>query len=37
MTPNKEPSAVENFLVKSTQRIKDATSATTSSPVVPAT
>jgi hypothetical protein len=37
MTPNKEPSAAENFSAKSTQRVKDATSATTSSPVALAT
>jgi hypothetical protein len=37
MTPDKEPSATENFSVKSTRRVKDATSATTSSPVAPAT
>jgi hypothetical protein len=37
ITPNKEPSAIENFSAKSTQRIKDATSAVTSSPVTPAT
>jgi hypothetical protein len=33
MTPDKEPSAVENFSVKSTRRIKDTTSAVTSFPV----
>jgi hypothetical protein len=37
MTPDKEPSAAENFSAKSTQRVKDATSAATSSPVTPAT
>jgi hypothetical protein len=37
MTPDKEPSAAENFSAKSTQRVKDATSAATSSPVAPAT
>jgi hypothetical protein len=37
MTPDKEPSAAENFSPKSTQRIKDATSAVTSSPVTPVT
>jgi hypothetical protein len=37
MTPDKEPSAAENLSVKSTQRVKDATSAVTSSPVTPAT
>jgi hypothetical protein len=37
MTPDKEPSAAENFSAKSTRRIKDATSAVTSSPVAPAT
>jgi hypothetical protein len=33
MTPDKEPSAVENFSAKSTRRITDSTLATTSSPV----
>jgi hypothetical protein len=33
MTPDKESSVAENFSAKSTQHIKDATSATTSSPV----
>jgi hypothetical protein len=37
MTPNKEPSAAENFSVKSTRRVKDATSAVTSSVVALAT
>jgi hypothetical protein len=37
MTPDKEPSAAENFSVKSTGRIKDVTSAAISSPVAPAT
>jgi hypothetical protein len=37
MTPDKEPSAAENFSVKSTRRVKDATSAVTSSLVTPAT
>jgi hypothetical protein len=37
MTPNKEPSAAENFSVKSTRRIKDARSAATTSRVTPAT
>jgi hypothetical protein len=37
MTPDKEPSAAENFSAKSTQRVKDATSAVASSPVTPAT
>jgi hypothetical protein len=37
MKPDKEPSAAENFSAKSTWRIKDATSAATSSPVTPAT
>jgi hypothetical protein len=37
MTPDKEPSAAENFLVKSTQHIKDATLAATSSSVTLAT
>jgi hypothetical protein len=36
MTPDMEPSAAKNFSAKSTQRIKDATSAVTSSPVTPA-
>jgi hypothetical protein len=36
MTPDKEPSAAENSSAKSTWRIKDATSAATSSPVAPA-
>jgi hypothetical protein len=34
MTPNKEPSAAENFSTKSTWCIKDATSTVTSSSVV---
>jgi hypothetical protein len=37
MTHDKEPSAVENFLAKSTWRVKDATSAVTSSLVTRAT
>jgi hypothetical protein len=37
MTPDKEPNAAENFSVKSTWRIKDATSTATSSPVALAT
>jgi hypothetical protein len=37
MAPDKEPSAVDNFLTKSTHHVKDATSAATSSPVAPAT
>jgi hypothetical protein len=37
MTTDKEPSAAKNFSVKSTQCIKDATSAAISSPVAPAT
>jgi DNA polymerase III gamma/tau subunit len=37
MTPDKEPSGAENFSVKSTRRVKDATPTTTSSPVTPAT
>jgi hypothetical protein len=37
MKPDKEPSAAENFSVKSTWRVKDATSAVTSSPVALAT
>jgi hypothetical protein len=37
MTPVKKPSATENFLPKFSRRIKNATSATTSSPVMPVT
>jgi hypothetical protein len=37
MTPDKEPSAAENFSVKSTRHVKDTTSAVTSSPVALAT
>jgi hypothetical protein len=37
MTPDREPSAAENFSTKSTQCVEDATSATTSSPVGPTT
>jgi hypothetical protein len=37
MTPDKELSAAENFSVKSTRCIKDATLAVTSSPVAPTT
>jgi hypothetical protein len=37
MTPDKEPSAAENFSVKSTRCINDATSAVTSCPVALAT
>jgi hypothetical protein len=37
MTPDKEPSVAKNFSVKSTRRVKDATSAAISSPVAPAT
>jgi hypothetical protein len=37
MTLNKEPNAAENFSVKSTLCVKDATSAATSSPVAPTT
>jgi hypothetical protein len=37
MTPDKEPSAAEKFSVKFTRRVKDATSAATSSPVTLAT
>jgi hypothetical protein len=37
MTPDKESSAAKNFSAKSTRRVKDATSAATSSPVTPAT
>jgi hypothetical protein len=37
MTPDNEPSAAENFSVKSTRHVKDATSAVTSSPVALAT
>jgi hypothetical protein len=34
MTPDKEPSAAENFSMKSTRCVKLATSAVTSSPVM---
>jgi hypothetical protein len=37
MTPDKKPSAGENFLMKSTQRVNNATPATTSFPIAPAT
>jgi hypothetical protein len=37
MTPDKKLSAAENFSTKSSQRIKDATPAATSSPVTLAT
>jgi hypothetical protein len=37
MTPDKEPSAAENFSAKSTRRVKDATSVATSTPVAPPT
>jgi hypothetical protein len=37
MTPDKEPSAAENFSAQSTRHVKDATSAMISSPVTPAT
>jgi hypothetical protein len=37
MTPDKEPSAAENFLVKSTRCVKDGTLVATSSLVAPAT
>jgi hypothetical protein len=37
MTPDKEPSAAENFSAKSTWCVKDNTSALTSSPVALAT
>jgi hypothetical protein len=37
ITPDKEPSAAENFSAKSTLRVKDATLAVTSSPVTPVT
>jgi hypothetical protein len=37
MTPDKKPSAAKNFLLKFFRCIKNATSATISSPVVPAT
>jgi hypothetical protein len=37
MTPDKEPSAVENFSTKSTRCVKDAKSVATSSLVAPAT
>jgi hypothetical protein len=36
MTPDKEPSVAENFSTKSTRRVKDATSAVTSSLVAQA-
>jgi hypothetical protein len=36
MTPNKKPSAAENFSTKSSRRVKNATSAATSSLVAPA-
>jgi hypothetical protein len=37
MTPDKEPSVAENFTAKSTRRVKDVTSAATSSLVTLAT
>jgi hypothetical protein len=37
MTPDKEPSAAENFSVKFTRHVKDATSAATNSLVVSVT
>jgi hypothetical protein len=37
MTPDKEPSAAENFSAKSIRHVKDATSAATSSPIAPTT
>jgi hypothetical protein len=37
MTPDKKPNAVENFSLKFSRRVKNATSATTSSPVAPTT
>jgi hypothetical protein len=37
MTPDKKPSAVENFSTKFSWRVKNATSAATSFPVAPAT
>jgi hypothetical protein len=37
MTPDKEPSAAENFSAKSTRCVNNATSATTNSPVALAT
>jgi hypothetical protein len=37
MTLDKEPSTAENFSVKSTRHVKDATSAVTSSPFAPTT
>jgi hypothetical protein len=37
MTPDKKPSAIENFSSKFSRRVKNATSATTSSPVAPTT
>jgi hypothetical protein len=36
MTPDRKPSATENFSMKSTRRINNATPAMTSSPVTPA-
>jgi hypothetical protein len=35
MTPDKKPSAVENFSTKSSRRVKNATPTATSSPVTP--
>jgi hypothetical protein len=37
MTPDKKPSTAENFLLKFSRRGKNATSATTTSPVAPVT
>jgi hypothetical protein len=37
MTPDKKPSAVENFSVKFSRHVKNATPAATSSPVAPVT
>jgi hypothetical protein len=37
LTPDKEPSAAENFSMKSTRHVKDATSVVTSAPVTPRT
>jgi hypothetical protein len=37
MTPDEEPSAAKNFSMKSARHVKDAISATISSPVAPAT
>jgi hypothetical protein len=37
MTPDKKPSAAENFFMKFSQRVKNTTPATTSCPVAPVT